>query len=573
MFNKVQIFNEEKGKRSHNGLTRVALAIAPLLLCAACANHSVTPMYTASIVVSNQAINSVDSRLFGHLLEKSSEEEGPELVASTKTGKLPESIVSTIRDMKVPIVRFSGGADVESTDWTDLISNAPGGPRFRPLYKKRDDGSKLGLRFGIDEFGRLKREVGFEAILVVNLLDALARKRPVREAAEVAAGLVAYCNTPEGAKLRKSLRHWPSIRSRNGSPITFGVEYVQLGSGMNDAAFKKQVRAAVPHLGEPELVQWYIDCIGVYIQLIKHVDPNIKIILDGSMSDDISRGVLSNASIHKQIDFLSLYRYGPESSPDYVEAQTDDELWIEWVCALGDYDSIGNNIAIRSPSPSLGKKPIVCAEWSWDPARLLPTGTPRTLDWQMPSALSCASWLNGLIRSGDAIKIATMANLLGDNIGVSSILVSSNKQSKATLGPQGRVTSLYSRHHGSTRIALEATGIPMLTPSVPVQSDARVARVLDVAATASPSTVFLHAVNKSRDKQAQVKVSFAGLSIAETYTMHIIADTKPSPADDAPQQSSVKEQSRQMTTRSKRLIKVTIPSASVVIIEIPLLKR
>jgi alpha-L-arabinofuranosidase len=113
----------------------------------------------------------------------------------------------------------------------------------------------------------------------------------------------------------------------------------------------------------------------------------------------------------------------------------------------------------------------------------------------------------------------------------------------------------------------------MLTPSVPGQSDGRVARVLDIAATASPSTVFLHAVNKSRDKQAQVKVSFAGLSIAETYTMHIIADTKPSPADNANQQNSVNEQSIQLTSRSKRLIKVSIPSASVVIIEIPLLKR
>ncbi len=571
----------------HNSkkLTKRALSaiVSTLAICTtalflnACTTIRSTESYRVSMTVSNDVLNSVDSRLFGHMLEKASfGEPGPELVVNQSTGALPADIMEMMRHMNIPVIRFPGGTDADYTDWRDTINNAPERPRFRKIVKKVGD-TTFHLRFGVDEFCRLKREMGFEAIMVVNLLDGLARKRPVREAAETAAGLIAYCNAPEGAKLPKSLSSWPSIRAKNGNPTTLPVEYVQLGNELWQEDFAAAVKASVPHLSKSELSQWYIDCISVYIGRIRAADHSVKIILDGDMGGDIANAVFANKYILKNVDYLSWHKKAPGpmslSNPDgsSTPAVTADAAWNTWVSALGSHDSSGDNIALGK-TIQLAKdlaKPVACTDWNWSGWPTVEQSRDYGVGWQLPAALSCASWLNGLIRDGDTVRIGIQSVLMGGNWDTTSIRVDPAGKQKPFYMPQGRATALYSRHHGSQRLSTNTNGAPTFLSGTQPQP----IKLMDVVATASENSVFIHAVNKSRTKSASMDIRLAGFKLTPTYKTHTLTGSTVPQPNDRLLATAITEESAELPLKSQSRLKCTIPAASVQIIELTRLKQ
>ncbi len=110
-----------------------------------------------------------------------------------------------------------------------MIDNVPGRGTDRPLstgYK----GDKVTNRFGYDECLRLCGELSSEVIVVVNFRDGVLQHKPLEEAAQHAASLLAYCNAPLGAELPQGMEDWPAIRAQNGHAKPYRVKYVQIGN-------------------------------------------------------------------------------------------------------------------------------------------------------------------------------------------------------------------------------------------------------------------------------------------------------------------------------------------------------
>lgn len=57
--------------------------------------------------------------------------------------RLPAEIVGMRRNMRIPIVRFPSGTDIDHIDWTDMVSNVPGraaASRVLPSWRRCSDG-------------------------------------------------------------------------------------------------------------------------------------------------------------------------------------------------------------------------------------------------------------------------------------------------------------------------------------------------------------------------------------------------------------------------------------------------
>ena len=131
--------------------------------------------------------------------------------------------------MQIPILRFPGGSDVDYVDWRDMIDNVPGRPTGeRPISTPR--GNQISNKFGYDEYLRLCEPLQIETHLVVNFADGFLRRKPLAEAAQHAAALVAYCNAPLGASLPGGMADWPSVRAQNGHPEPYRVKYWEIGN-------------------------------------------------------------------------------------------------------------------------------------------------------------------------------------------------------------------------------------------------------------------------------------------------------------------------------------------------------
>ncbi len=447
-------------------LSNHAAALVTIFTLSACAGCVSSPpkqkYYSENLTITATQLNSINARIFGKVLEKSAVRElGPELVVDLKTGRLPTNVLALIKDTHSPLLVFPG-PDADQSDWRDSINNAPEKKRFRPLLVSRPDGRQINTRFGIDEFGRMKQELGFEAVLVVNLLDGLARKGPVREAAERAAGLIAYCNGQYAVKLPRALRHWPGIRAKNGNPIPFQVEYVQLGSHLDSAAYQSAVSAALPHFDTKQLAQWYVDCLTVYIQHIRSADPTIKIILDAEIAPDITATVYQNSYIAENINVLAVSAAGPDT-PD----------------SLSRYADIAKTLG----------KPIAVTEW---------IGAASILD--------STKYLNALIRHGASIEFAAQSPLLGQTSPAAVIRIPKAPNESPNITATGAASALYARHHGRHR--LEVT-----------RKNQQDSGELDIVVTASETAIYLHAVNSSPTRRARIVADCSAHKVADSFSM------------------------------------------------------
>jgi len=170
--------------------------------------------------IHNQRLHSIDTRIFGHFLERASfGEPGFDALDLDSTGFPSSHIVKILKDMHIPVIRFPAGSDMPHIDWRDMIDHVPGRKGPRPLFQPNQSRKALSNALGIDEFLRLCDTINSEPILVVNFYDALSGKRTLAEATMLAAGLVAYCNAPVGANLPDNMPDWPSIRAKMGKPV------------------------------------------------------------------------------------------------------------------------------------------------------------------------------------------------------------------------------------------------------------------------------------------------------------------------------------------------------------------
>ena len=446
------------------------------------------------IRITDRVLNTIDPRLFGQFMERPafSGEIGIEAAVVPGTHDLQPEAARLIREMKIPVIRFPGGTDIDFLDWTDMIDNAPGRKTVgRPISRpNRKLCTPVSNAFGYDEFLRLCEHNGSEADLVVNFRDGLMDVRPLEEASARAAALVAYCNAPLGHPLPGGLQEWPKLRAANGHPEPYRVKYVQIGN--ETWMFDKEVRKKFPR--DPE-AHWH-KCLKAYIRAILEVDPSVKLIIDPSKL-------------------------------------TAEEIWKAWV-SVPAFDSNGQALLEDehlAQARKLGTK-IAVSEWNWNGWWDIGKTKPA-LDSLYAKGLGAASMLHSMMRQGDLNTIGMQSMLLGCHWPIDSIRVDRTGKHPAFMMPTGMVASLYSQNHGERLLEVELSGQEFYGQPYKMHDIKPADKVaaVDVVATRNETDLTVHMINRSFAERRKIVIDCSALGVksqeAEILIMEGRLEDKP----------------------------------------------
>jgi len=517
--------------------------------------------------VLNRPVCKIDRRLFGQFMERPSWGEiGPEAAVVAGTRDLQPAVLKALEEMRIPIVRFPGGTDVDHMDWRDMVDGVPGRDPNRPVSTGHL-GHKVTNRFGYDEFLRLAEKMGWETILVVNLRDAQLGLRPLKEAAAHAAGLVAYCNAAIGARLPEGMPDWPALRAKNGREKPYGAKYVQLGN--ETWAWEANMKAT--HGARYEEV--YLESIAAYEEAIHAVDPGVKLITDynGPLA------VRVRQKLGDKITYLCGHYYWPwgikkvERDGNEVprESLSAEEIWYAWVCTQR-FDAEGLSIVesnVLKEAPTLGYK-VAVTEWNWnggwghDPK-------PVALNSSLAKGLGAAGFLHALMRRGDVVEIATQSMLVGRGWGIAAILVDDKGAKPPRRRPSGMATTLYGLHHGDRRMEMKSSGVPTYRQPLRLEGirPAEKVAMIDALATASDKAAYWHAINRSFDKPLAVTVDLSALGpladSARLFVMEGRLEDAP-PAEGPADVAKIREEAVKVRAG---LAKLNLPARCVAVLE------
>ncbi len=486
-----------------------------LLFCFLYLSTFFTPATQANDVVfriRDETVHRINPRLFGQFMERPSWGEiGPEGALVPGTHRLQPDVIKLIRQMRIPILRFPGGTDVDFMDWRDMVGNVPGRGAERPVSTGHR-GHKVTNHFGYDEFLRLQADLNSEAIIVVNFRDALLGKKPLRDAALHAAGLVAYCNGTVSAKRPEGMPNWPSIRARNGHSKPYNVKYWQIGN--ETWAFFDELKKLAPQ--NPE--RHYAECLVAVAQAMLSVDPNIEFIVDGD-GLALEAVKLAKKELGERIKYLVFHVYTPwaigevkkDGKPFPVEKLSDADIWKAWVATPG-FNEEGLAI-LRHPLLAEARKAdlkLAVTEWNWNGWWRT---DPRPLSSAFAKGVGAAGFVHALMRSADVVEIGCQSMLVGNSWGIHAIHADRQGKTPPYYMPSGQVTALYSQHHGSRLLAMDATGVPSYSQPFKMGGIGPKKKVasLDALATANEETVFFHAINRQFEQPIEITIDVSAM--------------------------------------------------------------
>ena len=547
---------------------------------------------TAQLKVHDQVLHQIDVRLFGQFFERASfGDHGPEPFADPATGRLPDKIVDMLKDMQIPLVRFPGGTDVDYIDWRDMIDNVRGRDGPRPITRSARPGTDrvttIGNRFGYDEYFALRDQLKCQTILVVNLADGLAKRRPLDEAAQLAAGLVAYANAPQGAKLPDAMPNWPAIRAANGHAKPFAAEFVQIGNEI----FLKTIRdEAIKATGleKPEdLAVWYLQVYTAYIRAIRAVDADIQIIIDAYMGgSSISRFVQADPYIKANVAYLTFHSYAPGSCKTIRRGTdetlidpstlTDAQYWWAWAAMPGAVDEKGQSQAFGAaldPYRETGYR-LAATEWNWNGWSW--KGLTKTFQAPAAAGLGAAGFIQGLMRQGDRIDIATQSMMLGSSWSFASVFADPTGEKQPYYTPQGSATTFYRKHHGRQMLRHELSNVA--THPQPFRFgwgtgvEHNVAE-LDVIVTANNDRIYIHAINRNFDRNLPLRIDLSDLGKPGPQATHHQLTFNPHARPDGLGVSDGVAQLLAKQLPIAQPLTVDLPARTISIIEIPILRN
>ena len=351
--------------------------------------------------------------MFGQFMERPSWGEiGVEGALVPGTNRLQHKVRKLLVAMKLPVIRFPGGTDVDYLDWRDMVSSVPGRAPARPISTGHL-GHKVSNHFGYDEFLQFCELAGAEAIVVVNFRDGLLQKKPLREAAGQAAALVAYCNAPAGAKLPEGMFDWPGLRASNGRTKPYGVRYFEIGN--ETWSFLEEALKLAPQ----GLAAYYVSCLEAYIEAMKAVDPKIELIVDGQdgSMDGIVR--LARERLGGRIGYFATHFYRPWGMTEVfrgdqkvaVETLTATDIWKAWT-AITEFDEQGQSVwrsSALDSARSAGYR-VAITEWNWN-GQWHAGVAPLNSRWA--KGLGAAGFIHAMMRAGDVIDIGCQSMLVG----------------------------------------------------------------------------------------------------------------------------------------------------------------
>ena len=298
-------------------------------------------------------------------------------------------VLSLIRELDVPIVRYPGGNFVSGYCWEDGVGPREKRPRRLDLAWQSIEPNEI----GIDEFSEWARRAGTEVMMAVNLGT---------RGVESARDLVEYCNFPGGSK-------FSDLRRANGHEAPHSIRYWCLGNEMDG-----------PWQIGHKTAEEYGRLAAETGKVMKWVDPGIQLIACGSSHSamptfgDWERTVLRHC--YDVVDYLSLHSYYGNRSGnggEYLACCRDMDRFIDTVSGICD--------EVQREKKSDKVMYLSFDEWNvWfhsneqDEKQKKWTVAPPLLEdvYNLEDALVVGCLLITLLRHADRVKIACLAQLV-----------------------------------------------------------------------------------------------------------------------------------------------------------------
>jgi alpha-N-arabinofuranosidase len=304
-----------------------------------------------------------------------------------------KDVLSEVRGMGVPIIRYPGGNFVSGYNWLDVI----GPQQDRPRILDKAWNAINTNQFGTNEFMAWARAVGTKPLMGLNLGTGTA---------EAAAALVEYCNVDKGTR-------WSDLRRKHGIADPYNVEHWCLGNEM-DGPWQ------IGHMTAQEYGYKAADAA----RQMRAVDPSLKLVACGSSGPQMPTYLEWDREVLEQcydyVDALSLHRYvgnSPEEtggdSAKYLALNLTMDRQIEETLAVCDL--------VRGHKRSPKKLWLSFDEWNvWYRARGAEDmnghhqEAPHSLEeiYNLEDALVVGGIINTLLRHADRVKIACLAQLV-----------------------------------------------------------------------------------------------------------------------------------------------------------------
>ena len=346
---------------------------------------------------SRRVVAPLDRNLFGSFLEHLGRAiyEGvydPGSKLSEANG-FRKDVISEIRQMGVPIVRYPGGNFVSGYNWLDGV-----GPKeSRPRVLDKAWNAINTNQFGTNEFMAWCKAVGTEPLMGLNLGTGTP---------EEAAALVEYCNLDQGTK-------WSDLRRKHGVAEPYKVKRWCLGNEM-DGPWQ------IGHMTATEYGMKAQDAA----RQMRYVDPALQLIACGSSGPfmptylEWDREVLEQC--YDYVDGLSLHRYFTNAPADtggdsskFLAMNLSMEQQIAETLAVCDL--------VRGHKRSPKQLWLSFDEWNvWyrarngDYANGHHQEAPHLLEevYNLEDALLVGGLLNSLLRNANRVKLACLAQLV-----------------------------------------------------------------------------------------------------------------------------------------------------------------
>ncbi len=495
------------------------------------------------ITVADKRLHEVSSLLFGHFVEYANWHGESGADAGLVDGdRLAPRVVELVASLKPATLRYPGGTLVCGTDWLDFLDNAP------VQEHKRWGAPDVQMAYTFDGFLRDCEAWGAEPVLVVNFKKALVGAEPLAECAEHAAALVAYCNLPIDAEAPETLLRWARLRAQNGHPDPYGVKYFQIGNEIwaYSAEVVKKRREGYS--------AWYAECLDAYITALRAVDPGVVLISDGA---NTATNNAIRARVGDRLDYMTSHVYGPWDLKEVKrdgrvvdpKTLTDGDVWRAFVSVADIDPETGMSWYPLHFDADTSGYPIAATEWNWNGWWQLPTTDGeepyRPLDSYWAKGVGAASYLHGLIRGGDRIKLAHQSMLIGKGWGITSVRIPPQGPDHAYLLPTGAITGFYARHHGDRRLAAEFEHVPMFSQPYSMGTlgpKDRIA-VVDAVVTADDDYIYVHLISRAFDKDTPIVVDLSGLKVGQrAAVLHVLkGELKAEPVTKVPMEETATE--------------------------------
>jgi alpha-N-arabinofuranosidase len=385
------------------------------------------------------------------------------LMPSDAEGGVRHDVEEKVTALHPAFIRWPGGNVAQDYHWQWGV-----GPRDqRPVWVNMSWGNELEPSdFGTDEFIQFARRVGAKPTITVNVEGRGAT-------AEEAAAWVEYCNGLPQSK-------YGAQRSANGNPEPFHVRYWEIGNEI----WGDWVR------GHSDAVT-YANNLNRYVDKMKAVDPDIKIIASGDNNLDWNRIVLKIAGTN--IDYLAVHHYygGAEMKGDA------NNLWARPLHYERFYSQM--NQMIRELVPGHDIK-LAVNEWN--------TSLPIPRQHSMESALYGARLMNVFERTGALVEMSAVSDMVN---GWSGGIIQASRHA-VFVTPTYLVNALYASHLGHQRLSSTLRG-----PTFDSKLEGKAVPTLDsvVSRSGDGRKIFINAVNTSPQDAVAMEVSVTGASIGQ----------------------------------------------------------